>query len=283
MGKKYEFVIERKESVSAFLSVAVPTLSRAKSDLLVKSGEVRVNGARVRKNITLDVGDTVAVFVPDSVAAEKKIDIIYEDDNIVVFDKPKHTPFDAVPPLAGMSLIAVHRLDTNTTGVIVFAKTNTVADKLIAAFKERKTKKLYEAVVSPIPKSNSGVLSAFLTVKDKTAVISDKSTAESKSVVTEYIVKDRCGDIALLSVIPHTGRMHQIRAHLASVGCPVVGDDKYGGKKAKGIDSQLLRADSVEFNGLSGELSYLNGKVFSVVPHYGGDFIRTLTLIPSCR
>ena len=279
MGKKYEFVTERKESVAAFLSVAVPTLSRSKADLLVKSGEVRVNGVRIRKNVSLEVGDAVSVFVPDSVAAERKIDIIYEDDNIIVFDKPKHTPFDAVPQLSGMPLIAVHRLDTNTTGVIVFAKNESAADMLAAAFKERKTKKVYEAVVSPVPKPDSAVLSAFLTVKDKTAFITEKSTAESKSVVTEYTVKNRLGNVAVLSVVPHTGRMHQIRAHLAYVGCPVVGDDKYGGRKAKGIDSQLLRANSIEFNGLGGRLSYLNGKVFSVKPQFDGDFLNRLTVI----
>ena len=279
MGKKYEFVTERKESVAAFLSVAVPTLSRSKADLLVKSGEVRVNGVRIRKNVSLEVGDAVSVFVPDSVAAERKIDIIYEDDNIVVFDKPKHTPFDAVPQLSGMPLIAVHRLDTNTTGVIVFAKNESSADMLAAAFKERKTKKVYEAVVSPVPKQDSAVFSAFLTVKDKKAFITEKSTAESKSVVTEYTVKNRLGNVAVLSVVPHTGRMHQIRAHLAYVGCPVVGDDKYGGRKAKGIDSQLLRANSIEFNGLGGRLSYLNGKVFSVKPQFDGDFLNRLTVI----
>ncbi|MCH5157826.1 MAG: RluA family pseudouridine synthase [Clostridiales bacterium] len=279
MGKKYEFVTERKESVAAFLSVAVPTLSRSKAHLLVKSGEVRVNGVRIRKNVSLEVGDAVSVFVPDSVAAERKIDIIYEDENIVVFDKPKHTPFDAVPQLSGMPLIAVHRLDTNTTGVIVFAKNESAADMLAAAFKERKTKKVYEAVVSPVPKPDSAVLSAFLTVNDKTAFITEKSTAESKSVVTEYTVKNRLGNVAVLSVVPHTGRMHQIRAHLAYVGCPVVGDDKYGGRKAKGIDSQLLRANSIEFNGLGGRLSYLNGKVFSVKPQFDGDFLNRLTVI----
>ncbi|MCH5351783.1 MAG: RluA family pseudouridine synthase [Clostridiales bacterium] len=279
MGKKYEFVSERKESVAALLSVAVPSLSRAKSDLLVKSGEVRVNGVRVRKNVTLEVGDSVTVFVPDSVITEKKIDIIYEDDNIVVFDKPKHTPFDAIPSIVGKELIPVHRLDTNTTGVIVFAKTDVAADALTAAFKERKTKKLYEAVVCPAPKSDSAVLTSYMTVKNKTAVISETSTAESKTVVTEYSVKERHNGAAVLSVIPHTGRMHQIRAHLSFIGCPVVGDDKYGGKKARGADSQLLRADSVEFNGLTGELAYLNGKTFSAEPHYGGSFIRTLTVI----
>ena len=278
MGKKYEFISERKESITTFLSVAVPNLSRAKSDLLVKSGEVRVNGVKVKKNCSLEAGDTVSVFVPDSLVEKKNILTVYEDSNIVVFDKPKHTPFDTVPSIVGSELIPVHRLDTNTTGVIVFARTQSAADALTAAFKERKTEKKYEAIVSPAPKSDSAVLSAHLTVNDRTATVSATDKPGSKQIVTEYSVVERIGDAAVISVFPHTGRTHQIRAHLAFIGCPIVGDDKYGGKKTDGVDSQLLRAVSIVFNGLSGGVEYLNGQVFSVESHYDGRFLRNLHL-----
>ena len=278
MGKKYEFSSERVESVETLLSVAVPGLSRAKSDVLVKSGEVRVNGVRVRKNVTLALGDKVSVFVPDSLVGEMKIDIIYEDDNIVVFDKPKHTPFDTIPFAVGKELIPVHRLDTNTTGVIVFAKNQAAADALISAFKERKTEKRYEAVVCPSPKADTAMLSAYLTVECKTAAVSPVNVPGSKNIVTEYEVKERFGDSAVLKVFPHTGRTHQIRAHMSYIGCPIIGDDKYGGKKVRGADGQMLRAVSVVFDGLKGELAYLNGKVFAAPAWYDGEFLRSLAV-----
>lgn len=280
MGKKYEFISDKKESVAALLSVAVPSLSRAKSDILIKSGEVRVNGVRVKKNVALNDGDRVNVFVPDSLLAEKKIDIVYEDDNVVVFDKPKHTPFDTLPELYGKPIIPVHRLDTNTTGVIVFAKNTRAAEQLTAAFKARKTVKRYEAVVSPPPKSDSGLLTAYVAIDNKTAVVSSSPGSGYKTMTTEYSVTHRVANAAVVSVAPHTGRMHQIRAHFAFIGSPIVGDDKYGGKRASGVDSQLLRAVYISFDGLSGELSYLNGKEFSVRPSFNGEYLNELRLEP---
>ncbi len=279
MGKKYEFKAENTESVAALLAVSVPSLSRAKSDILVKSGEVRVNGARIKNNITLNIGDTVSVFVPDSLVVHKNIDVVYEDENIVVFDKPKHTPFDAVPSIVAKALIPVHRLDTNTTGVIVFAKTESVAEKLIAAFKARDTEKRYEAVVSPVPKKVSGILTAYVSVENKTASVSQMPRAGYKTMITEYKVTERINDAAVVEVLPYTGRMHQIRAHFAFIGCPIVGDDKYGGKPARGADGQLLRAVSIRFNGLDGDTEYLNGKTFSVQPRYDSDFLRSLRFL----
>lgn len=270
MGKKLEFTIERSERISTFLANAVPKLTRAKADLLVKSGEVRVNGVRVRSNAVLGVGDIVKVFVPDdSVKNALAANTVYEDGNIVVFDKPKRVAYDALPDMYGAPLFAVHRLDTNTTGVIVFAKTEHAQAELCNAFKERSVKKTYEAVVYPAPKDEKATLTAYtkLMPSQNLALVADEQKAGYKTMITEYEIIKRMGGGALVRIYLHTGRTHQIRAHFCHIGCPIVGEHKYG---IKGVvapdgapDTQMLAAVSISFDGLKNGLEYLNGKVFS--------------------
>ncbi|MDE7107555.1 MAG: hypothetical protein K2O39_04455, partial [Clostridiales bacterium] len=100
MGKKYEFNVNKSERLSMFLANNVPALSTARADLLIKSGEVRVNGVRSKANAVLAVGDRVNIFVPDELNKNAvNIATVYDDDNIVIFDKPKRTAYDALPQL----------------------------------------------------------------------------------------------------------------------------------------------------------------------------------------
>lgn len=282
MGKKIEFTVEKEETTVAVLRSAVAGLTRAKADLLIKSGEVRVNGLRTRTNAVLSCGDRVTVFVPDAVQkAAPSVNVVYDDDNIVVFDKPKRVAYDALPELYGAPLFAVHRLDTNTTGLIVFAKTEAALAELTNAFRDRRAKKIYKAVVCPAPEKDRDTLTAYtkLMPSQSLALVSAAPKKNYKTMITEYEVEERIGKAAVLRVFPHTGRTHQIRAHLGFVGCPIIGEHKYGDKNGVKLtgapDSQMLAAVELSFSGLKNGLQYLNGKVFSCDSGFDLEFLRT--------
>ncbi len=281
MGKKFELYAEKNERLTSFLASRVGGLTTAKADILIKCGEVRVNGAKVKTNAAIVAGDRVNVFVPDEVNKNPlELKAIYDDNNIVVFDKPKRVAYDGLPAMYGAPLLGVHRLDTNTTGVIVFAKTDEALTELSAAFKERRVNKVYEAVVSPAPVNDMDTLTAYTKLlHDKNlAVVSATPKQGYKTMVTEYNVKKRFDGAALLEVMPHTGRTHQIRAHLGFIGCPIIGEHKYGVKGAAtpigAPDSQMLAAVRLCFFGLKGKLSYLNGKTFEADNGFDLSFLK---------
>lgn len=276
MGKKIEFSVDNDCGASAALAAFVAGLSRANADKLVKSGEVRVNGVRIKSNVKLRSGDGVTAFVPDSLLSPVSVKIVYEDENIVVFDKPKHLPFDAIGAVyRGGEIFAAHRLDTNTSGLIVFAKSRAALDELTRAFKARCVTKTYEALVCPAPDIDRAELTAYIKMNGNIASVTDKRTDGYKTMITEYEVVSRTGGCALLRVYPHTGRTHQIRAHMKFIGCPIVGDPKYGGQKIDGApDTQMLCAVGIKFSDLRAPLEYLNGKSFETGSDFDLSFLK---------
>ena len=237
-------------------------------NVLLKKRDIKVNGARVGENVALKAGDAVIFYTTPAQEAKPSHYTVYEDNNILIADKLSGVTSEGLTTelCASGSCFAVHRLDRNTQGLIVFAKTAQAEAELLSAFKERKIQKTYLALCKNNFKAKGAVLTAYLVKDDKNSLVKvyDGERKGAVKIITEYAVVEGRGDIALAEIKLHTGKTHQIRAHTAYIGCPVLGDNKYGDtdlNKKYRVARQCLVAKKLQFN-LDGELNYLNGKVF---------------------
>lgn len=268
-----KFTVLQTDNLKDFTDATYPQGSFCLNQLL-KNKDVRVNGVKVGTNVMLSVGDEVTYYTTPRQEEKPSHKVAYEDDNILICDKESGVSTEALTCelSARGNYICVHRLDRNTCGLICFAKTEQAEKMLLSAFRDRKVEKTYLALCKNNFKKNHEYLKAFLYKDDKasTVKISDVDKAGYVQIATEYTVVKRSGDYALVQIILHTGKTHQIRAHMAHIGCPVLGDEKYGDReinKKYSVKRQLLTAKRLQFN-LGGALSYLNGKSFesSFVP-----------------
>ncbi len=269
---KKRFVSDKQQSLTECLCAFVSGVPRSRLIIQIKRGEVKVNGVRVRSNVNLNKGDFVELFLPLKFF-EREIEVVYDDDDILIADKPPFTESEsALPELiyrqTGTSVRAAHRLDTNTSGIIILAKTDEAMNALIKAFKNGQVAKTYRAEVFGCPPENSGRITAYLLKESDDAYckVYSKPVSGAMKIITEYEVIRR-GEISVLNLHPVTGRTHQLRAHMAFIGCPIVGDEKYGNcelNKRAGAKIQRLRAVRLELGELDSPLDRLSGKKFSV-------------------
>jgi len=181
--------------------------------------------------------------------------IIYEDENLVAFNKPAGVNFDWVLEFR-KDIIPAHRLDKETSGVILFAKNEKSAEHLKNLFQTRQIKKTYCALVAGVLKQNSGLIELSIGRSERNPlkrISVGKKVGTLREAETYYEVEKRFADFTLLRVEPKTGRTHQIRSHLSAIHHPVACDKMYGGKNIKcppGLLRQFLHAQSIEFEGL---------------------------------
>ena len=286
-----------------FLSVSGIGLSRSMAAGLIESGNVLVNGKPCNKKQKLREGDTVAVTVPDPVAYEAKaenipLDIVYEDDDLLVVNKPKGmvvhpaagnyegTLVNALLYHCGDSLSGingvlrpgiVHRIDKDTSGLLMVAKNDNAHAKLAEQIKEHSFTREYEAVVFGNLRDDEGVVDAPIgrhPVDRKKMCVTPKN---SKHAVTHYRVLCRYKGYTHVKCVLETGRTHQIRVHMAYLGHPLAGDPVYGVKNEKvSFHGQCLHARKIGFvHPSTGE--YMEFQ--SQLPAYFRDFLIKLNNI----
>ncbi|MCL4872120.1 MAG: RluA family pseudouridine synthase [Anaerolineae bacterium] len=241
------------------LAEALPDLSRTQIQKLIKEGEVRLGGQPVKASLRLERPETITVILPEIVATELKpeaipLDIRYEDEDILLVNKPAgmvvhpafghdtgtlvHAVLAHCPDLPGIGGEKrpgiVHRLDKDTSGLMLVAKNDLALRFLQKQFKERTVEKLYLALVEGDIQPPAALIDAPIgrdpRQRKKMAVIRSQSFV-SRPAQTSYQLITSYGDYSLVECRPHTGRTHQIRVHLAFVGYPLVGDTVYGRRK----------------------------------------------------
>ncbi len=239
---------------------------------LLKNKDIKVNGKRVSQDVMLNANDKVDVYY-DGETITNPLQIIYKDQNILVIDKPKKCDYDKALSLVKRdydSAVAVHRLDTNTTGLMIFALNNISEEELKKAFKSGKIQKKYIAEVYGKFTKKEDILTDYL-VKDSTlskVKIYKEKLPNSLTVKTGYKVIDETDLTSMLEITLYTGRTHQIRAHMSYYGHFVIGDGKYGKEsinRQMGAASQRLTAVSITFNfDKQSPLNYLNSQTIDI-------------------
>lgn len=285
-------IVEKKyneKKLNIFLFENFPNLSSSTFYKALRKKDIRVNNIRVTENVNIHTGDEIKVFITDNLLFKTfSPDIVYEDNNILIVNKPAELEVvgdDSLTSNLKISLYSTtenaylepcHRLDRNTTGLVLFAKNEESKQIILEKFKNQEIEKHYLAYVYGIPKNKKETLNAFLFKDNKKSMvyISDEPHKGYVPITTSYLVleTDKSKKISLLDVTLHTGKTHQIRAHLAHIGYPILGDGKYGinqvNKQFK-FKYQQLQSYILKFNFStnSGILDYLNGKCIKLNNH----------------
>jgi 23S rRNA pseudouridine955/2504/2580 synthase len=299
----------------------LPGLSLSHLNKIVRTGEVRVDGARVKTATRLARGQSIRVppLKLEATAPQKPVFsqadhdqlsrmILYEDRDLLVLNKPyglavqggSGTPHHidgmlaSMPNERGDRPVLVHRLDRDTSGVLLVAKTRKVAADLGALFRSRQARKIYWALVEGVPKPAQGRISLYLAKGDGMDERGSRGTAEPRASlermrvarhgeedarhsVTYYAVVDKIAPrLAWVSMKPVTGRTHQLRAHAEAIGHPIIGDPKYGAKPAKDPSrTDPLRAVP---DGIERKLHLLARRL--VLPHPRGGTLDVTAPLP---
>ena len=303
-----ELIVNEKynnKKITTYLLEMYPNLSLNLIYKTLRKKDIKVNDKRISENIVLNAGDNIKVYIADEILLNNlsenlnkisnsnsnsncfNFDIIYEDENILILNKPSGIEVLGENSLTSkleqyykiknntnnVFIYPCHRLDRNTFGLIIYAKNKETLDILFYKFKNHEIEKHYLAKVYGVPKKTAEKIYGYLFKDSKKALvyISDAPKKGYERIITSYKVKARNfeNNTSILDVTLHTGKTHQIRAHLAHIGYPIIGDGKYGINKINRDfkkNTQQLCSYYLKFNFKynNGILDYLSSKSFEL-------------------
>lgn len=299
---------DANQRLDKFLQKRFKTLPKSLMYKYIRKKCIKVNGKKCDIQTMLKEGDVLTFYIKDEffeaseqksyefMKAPKTFDIVYEDENLILIDKKpgiivhpdKNYHFDSLVARVQHYLYdkgeynpdeekafapaLVNRIDRNTGGIVIAAKNAESLRILNEKMKLRELHKYYLCVTVGTPKEKSAILGGYLVKDEKsnTVTVSKKASEGAKSIKTKYRVLESIDGLSLVEIELLTGRTHQIRAHMASIGCPLLGDGKYGrnrdNKKFGGYKKQMLYSYKLKFDFTTdaGKLAYLDQKEFEV-------------------
>ncbi len=309
---------EANQRLDKFLTKSLPALPQSLMYKYIRTKRIKVNSKRAAISTRLAAGDKVDLYINDEffekreerydfLRASKNLDIIYEDENIILLNKKvgllshpddkeyadtlitrvkrylyEKSEYDPDKE-SSFTPALVNRIDRNTAGIVIAAKTAEALRILNQKMKDRELHKYYLCVIHGKPQKSSGILEGYLVKDEKNNIVTVyKNQREgAKTIRTKYRVLESKNGLSLVEIELLTGRTHQIRAHFASIGHPLLGDGKYGRNelnKKSGLKKQCLCSYKLEFDFSTdaGALEYLNGRSFEIKDIWFRDEFSTL-------